>query len=256
MGIGIRREKIREYLLNCGEASFTELREICPDVSDMTIRRDLAYLEGQGFIIRTRGGARASGPVNGINGIKEDIYSKRSGINVEAKMKIGMKALVHFETGRAIFVDSGTTTMCMVKMLPDENYSIITSAPNICMDLMKNMKPAVTLVGGKVSRDNVSASGEYSLKFIKNINIDIAFMAASAFSLKSGFTSGDYYECELKKAVIRKAGKVIMLMDAGKVGKDMPYTFARLRDIDILICDRPLPGEIVKEANSCGTKIE
>ncbi len=247
-----RRDSIREYLLNNGEASLNQLKEIHPDVSDMTLRRDLARLEYEGIIIRTRGGARTTAH---LNNLKEDIYSARAGLNVEAKMKIARKALKFFETGRSIFIDSGTTTMCLAKMLPDENYSIITSAPNICIEVLRNVKPAVTIIGGKVSRDNISASGENTIKFIKNINIDIAFMATSGFSLKSGFTSGDFNECELKKAVIGKAGKVILLMDSSKIDKNMPYTFSLLKNIDILICDRDLPEVFEKAAVKSGVSL-
>jgi DeoR/GlpR family transcriptional regulator of sugar metabolism len=91
--------------------------------------------------------------------------------------------------------------------------------------------------------------------FIKNINIDVAFMATSGFSLESGFTSGDFNECTLKRAIIKKARKVILLMDTGKVNKNMTFTFALLKDIDVLVCDGELPQDIEKEAKKCGVEI-
>jgi len=247
-----RREKLREYIQDKGEVTFKELEDIFSDVSSMTVRRDLAYLESKGYIIRTRGGARSAGSVTGL---KEDVYSLRAMKNIEGKMKIAKKALNFVETGRSIYIDSGTTTMCLAKLLPDENFSILTSGPNISMEVIKNKNTSVNLVGGQLSRDNLSTSGISSLNFIKNINIDIAFMATSGFSLKSGFTSGDFNECELKKAIIKKARKVIMLMDTTKIDKNMPFTFAWLRDIDILICDANVPEDLIKAAQKNNVEI-
>jgi DeoR family fructose operon transcriptional repressor len=247
-----RRDSIREYIKSKGDVTLNELGKLYPDVSSMTIRRDLSFLEKEGTIIRTRGGAKA---VLRAQSVKEDAFSLRANENVDAKMQIAHKALKFLETGRSIYIDSGTTTMCLAKLIPDENYSILTSGPNISLEIIKNANPSVTLVGGQLSRDNVSTSGLNSLNFIKNINIDIAFMAASAFSLKGGFTGGDFNECELKKAVIRKAGKVILLMDASKIDKNMPYTFATLKDVDILICDTTLPEPIVKAVGKNGVTI-
>ncbi len=36
-------------------------------------------------------------------------------------------------------------------------------------------------------------------------------------------------------------------MDSTKLNKDMPFTFAKLKDVDILISDKELPPNILKE---------
>jgi len=248
-----RREIINAYIQNKGEVKLKELEKLFPEVSTMTLRRDLNYLESKGQIIRVRGGAKS---INLFSNLKEDMYNLRAMENVEAKMKIARKALAFVERGRSYFIDSGTTTMCLAKVLPDEDLSILTSGPNIALEIIKNNNPSVTLVGGQLSRNNLSTSGANSLNFIKDINVDIAFMAASGFSLEYGFTCGDYNECELKKAIIRKARKVILLMDVSKIDKNMPFTFAYLKEIDVLICDKPLPENIVQAAERYGVEVK
>lgn len=248
-----RREKISKYITDMGEVSIRSLEKEFPDVSTMTIRRDLAYLEEQGLVIRTRGSVKSLLKLTG-NG--EDIYSLRATKNIDAKIKVAKKALKYVETGRSIFIDSGTTTMCLAKILPDDSLSIITSGPNISMEIIKKNNPSVTLVGGQLSRNNLTTSGMSSINFIKSINIDIAFMAASAFSLKSGFTIGDFNECELKKAVIKRAGKVVLMIDKSKIDKNMPFTFATLKDIDVLISDSAFPEQYVEALKKNNVKIE
>ena len=86
------------------------------------------------------------------------------------------------------------------------------------------------------------------------INIDIAFMAASGFSIENGFTVSNFFECELKKAVIKKA-KVIMLVDSSKFNKVLAFTFGHLSDLDVLISDDKIPEHIVRKAEEAGVKV-
>ncbi|MEG1158185.1 MAG: DeoR/GlpR transcriptional regulator, partial [Christensenellaceae bacterium] len=133
--------------------------------------------------------------------------------------------------------------------MEDEYLSIMTSGVNIAMELIKKQKPSVTLIGGQVNRNTISVSGVNSCSFVREVNIDIAFMASSGFSIENGFTSGTYTECEIKKEVVNRARKVIVLMDSKKIDKIMPFTYAYMEDIDVLISDGDLEEEIVKEAN-------
>jgi DeoR/GlpR family transcriptional regulator of sugar metabolism len=87
------------------------------------------------------------------------------------------------------------------------------------------------------------------------INVDIAFMAASGYSLDNGFTVSNYFECELKKAVIKKAKKVIMMADSSKFTKVLAFTFGDLSDLDVLICEKKLPDPIIKKAIEAGVEI-
>ena len=52
-----RIEKIAELIDKRGKLSLEQLTEAFPNVSQMTLRRDLFQLEEEGLIIRVRGGA-------------------------------------------------------------------------------------------------------------------------------------------------------------------------------------------------------
>lgn len=247
-----RRKIINAYIHEKGEVRLKELEKMFPEVSSMTLRRDLIYLENKGYIIRVRGGAKS---ISHAAGMIEDIYSLRATENKEAKVKIAKKAVKYIETGRSVYLDAGTTIMCLAKILPDEDLSIITSGPNIGLEIVKHTKPSVTLVGGQLNRNNLCTSGINALDFIKNINIDIAFLASSGFSLEAGFTCGNFNECELKRAVVNKARQKIMLMDTSKINRSMPFTFASLKDINILICESVVPEDIKRAAEENNVKL-
>ena len=185
----------------------------------------------------------------------EDAFNQRLQENIPAKDKIALKAIEYIETGRSIFIDSGTTMMRLAVVMPDERLTITTTGPNIALELIKKNHPIVNIVGGMVNRDNISVSGNQALRFLNDFNIDVAFIVPSGISVHNGLTSGNYTECELKKMVIEKARKVVILMDASKLDKILPYTFCNLSDIDVIITDKELPVDITHEAISNGVEI-
>jgi DeoR/GlpR family transcriptional regulator of sugar metabolism len=247
-----RRDAIKKLLDAKGEIVLTELEALFPDCSSMTLRRDLKYLEDNGLVKRTRGGAVA---LSRLSIAAEDVYSRRAVENTEAKTIIAKKAAALLESGRALYIDTGTTMMQFAKEIPDDYISILTSGPNIALELIKKSRPNVTLIGGQLSRNTLSVSGAGTNRFLAGVNIDIAFMSSSGLSLQHGFTSGTYSECELKREVLKMASRVIMLMDSSKVGKNLPYTFGALSDIDVLVSDDRLPAEIVSAAKQGGVTV-
>lgn len=232
-----------------GVVLLKDLTQVFPQVTSMTLRRDLERLEKEGVAVKIRGGARAMASEPDV---REPVYSLRAAKNVDLKLRLAERALPFLETGRSVYFDSGTTIMCLATVLPDMKLMAVTSGPNIALELLGRQRATVNLVGGLINHDNLSISGKQALDFIKNVNIDIAFIAPSGFSQKDGFTCGNYAEAELKRAVIKKANRVIMLMDSNKVDKALTFTFAAPRDIDVLITDQTLPKPLQRLLTRAG----
>ncbi len=240
-----RREKILALLRENGSVTLKELEAVFPGLSTMTLRRDLEFFENIGEALRVRGGARY---IKEHSETSEDIYELRKIKNHAAKEHIAAKAVPFAEQGRSIYIDSGTTAMCLARLLPDAPLSILTSGPNVAVEVSEKFKPTVTLIGGLINRATLSVSGLQAIDFIKDVNIDVAFMVASAFSAEDGFTCGNMSECELKRKIAAKAKKTIVLADCSKAGKSMPFTFARMGEADILITECKPPADIVAAA--------
>lgn len=249
-----RQEHILNLLNEKGEIQISELKEVFPQVSAMTLRRDLSMLEGKGMLIRTHGGAVNIKKLSSIYG-EEDAYFLRAAENVDAKMSIAQKAVPFLDNGRSIYVDAGSTMMCLARLIPDEPFSILTSGVNIAMELTKKSKITIYHTGGQLNQNSLSSSGPTSMSMLDFINIDIAFMAASGLTLENGFTVSNFFECELKKAVMKKAKKVIMMVDSSKFNKVLAFTFGTLADLDILISDDSLPEVISAKARELGVTI-
>lgn len=237
-----RREQIRELVEEKGKIQLRNLQKSFPEVSMMTLRRDLDSLEEEGHVIRTHGGAVSVRKLAGTG--EENPYEVRAGENREAKLEIARKALSLVEKDRSLFFDSGSTLMCLAEILTNENFSVLTSGLNIALEILERSKPQVMVVGGSINRNTLSGSGPNALNLLENFNIDLAFMAASGFSVDRGFTVANVYEGYLKQKVVSQAKKVIVLVDSSKINKVLPFTYANLKDIDVLVMDQPLPKEI------------
>ena len=247
-----RRSVIREMLQQKPFIALHELEEKFPDVSSMTLRRDIEFFEKQGEAIKVRGGARS---MKFITTSMEDAFNLRLKENTTAKEKLAKKAMMMIETGRSIFLDSGTTVLRLAEIMPDERLTVTTTGLNIALELMQKSMTIVNIVGGMLNRDSISVSGNQALDFINSINIDIAFMVPSGVSAENGMTSGNYIECELKKLVVEKARKVVVLMDSSKINKSLPYTFCKLEDVDAIITDDILPYNMRNITNEAGIEV-
>jgi DeoR/GlpR family transcriptional regulator of sugar metabolism len=131
----------------------------------------------------------------------------------------------------------------------------VTSGANIALELIKKLRTSVVTLGGLMNRNTLSSSGPNAMTHLDTMNIDLAFMAASGFSIDNGFTVSNVYECELKRKVVGRAKKVILLMDTSKINKDLPFTYASLQDIDVWVVDKELPQDVAAEAKKFGVEV-
>lgn len=238
-----RRERIIELLNENTSISLTDLSEEFPNVSNMTLRRDLIHLEESGVAIRVKGGAILANKAESHTG-EESAYGIRANTHKDAKLAIAMKALGLMETDRSIFFDAGSTIMTLATLLQDNYYSIATTGINVAQKLLEKEHINVVVLGGYANRNTLSLSGPLSTGVLDALNIDVAFISASGFTMDNHFTVSNIYEADLKRQIIAKATKVIVLMDSSKIGKSLPYTFAQTSSVDIFVTETKLSKEV------------
>lgn len=245
----IRREKLRAFLEENQVATLRQMEELLPEVSLMTIHRDLSYLQEQGLIVKIRGGARYI-----QNGQSEPIFSAREIVNRSAKQIIAGKAVPLLSDSGSVFLDAGTTLLAFARAMPDVAASVVTSGPNIALELCRLKNPSITLCGGDLHKSNLMLTGSAALDTLEGLNIDIAFLVASGFSPGAGFSCGRESEAAVKRLVADKARTVVMLLDTSKLERVYPHTFARLDRLDAIVTEKPadeLPEDFLREATAC-----
>jgi len=245
----LRQTRIKEYIEHKSVATIKELHALFPEVSLMTIHRDLDALERCGAVIKVRGGAKA---VRHAADLGFDIRLEE---NIDGKIAIAQKAMPLIQPHSSIFLDAGTTSLMLARNLPDISLNIVTTGPNVAIELCHLSNPTVTVCCGTINRKNQALSGINTLQMLEKINIDTAFIGVSGCSAESGFTCGTEADMLVKQLIIQKARTSVILCDHTKFSRLMPYTFASFSDVNYLVSDGPVPESIVQAAAKCSLTI-
>ena len=245
----IRQSLIRDFIEKNNVVTIKQLQALCPDVSLMTIHRDLDALAQSGAIVKVRGGARSVRHTGDIG------YDIRLQENNAGKMVMAHKALELIQPGSTVFLDASTTNLMIARILPDINLNIFTTGPNIAIELCRLHNPNITLCCGTMNRKNMALSGQNTLDMLERINLDMAFIGVSGCSAEAGFTCGTESDMVVKRMVIKKARTSVVMCDRAKFSRLMPYTFANFEDVEYLICDAPVSDTIVSAAQTAGVKL-
>lgn len=242
----IRQDRIKEFIEQQKVVTIKQLQELFPDVSLMTIHRDLDALAAAGSVVKFRGGARS------IRHAGDPEFNVRMRENNLGKQAIAKKALELIQPHSSIFLDASTTNLALARLLPDMNLNIFTTGPSIALELCRLSNPVVTLCCGTINRKNLAVSGQNTLEMLDKINIDLAFIGVSGCSVDAGFTCGTEGDMLVKHKVISKARTSVIMCSADKFSSLMPYTFANLSDVDYMITDGAVPEAFemaAREAN-------
>ncbi len=253
MLVAQRRKIIKDLLLKKKSVKVAELVEIF-DVSEETIRRDLIFLEKEGFLKKSYGGA-----ILVENYAKEEIrlpVQKRLSQYYEEKDAIGQKAIELANDNQIIILDAGTTTWCVANYLKElDGMTFVTNGLNVAEQCSKSNDSDVFLIGGKLIKKSMSLVGPQAMNELKKYNANIVFIGASGVSLEKGFFSSDIYEAEVKRAMVTAGRKVVIVVDHSKFGKQGLVSFSNFDDIDIVITSELVDTSIIMEIEKMGVEV-
>ena len=250
----IRRNAIVSLINEKGSVSFGDLKETFHNVSEMTLRTDLKALDKQGMIVRIHGGAKSVGTVQSVIS-KDDFLNKRAILNTAEKQLIAQKAIRLLQPDETIFLDSGSTTTMMAASIPDEPRLIYTSGLTCAIELASLTKPRICLPGGILNRYSHSVCGVSAIRELERIHFKQAFIGVTSFSYDTGFSCSIDEEARLKQLAIEHAQEVIILMDSSKLQKHSTFTFAQLKNVDIIVSDGKLPHDFVAHCQKQHVKV-
>ena len=110
-----RRSQILDAVNLRGTMTFSALMQMFPNISEMTLRKDLKSLDEEGKLVRIHGGARSLDTV--LNA--DAPLTQRLSQNMELKREIALKARALVQPGMTVFMDSGSTMTELAKAFQD-----------------------------------------------------------------------------------------------------------------------------------------
>lgn len=219
------------------------------EVHEITIRRDLDVLAEQGLLERVHGGARFP-QQQGV----EVRYHLRLQEHREAKELMAQEALKFVQDGDAVALDASTTCLALARLLPVDTVTAIATNLEAANVLAESGKPFI-LAGGMYYPKSHSFVGSLAATVLAKLNPNKVFFSAKGFTLETGFTDASLPEADIKERLIGSADLVVALLDHSKIGIRALNTFARPRDVDVLITDRALEAGLHEAFTAAGTRV-
>lgn len=214
------------------------------NVSPLTIRRDLQILEEEGFVERFYGGARS----------KEN---KNLNNNIDRKSKIidsiAQFASKYVEDNDTIFINSSKTVYKMIPYITSKNVTIITNNGHV-LSLEQKPNISIFLTGGELNEIKKSLTGEFALGILNKVSATKCFLGCSGIT-KNGITTVIPQEVSINERMLERCiGKVYILADDSKIGREYSFLSGSLDKVHSLITNACVSQEII-EIQKKGVKV-
>lgn len=246
-----RREQIVDAVNQCGVIYFGTLVDMFPEVSDMTLRKDLKSLDEEGRIVRIHGGARSLDTVR-----SSDIpLRQRLTQNIEKKQEIAAKAKSFVKPGDSVFLDSGSTMTELAKQFPDQPCTVFCGGLSCIYELSKLENPNIYMLGGMLNKSSQSVRDPRVAKEVESLYFDVSFISINGFSQENGYSCRSPERQLMEQAVLKRSRLKVVLMDSTKVDKCCTYLICKTSEIDVLISDSSLPLQIRQAIEQQGVTV-
>lgn len=244
MDIVQRREKLKQIILEQREVQTSELLGMF-DVSSVTLRGDLIYLERMGICKRLFGKVVASS-----GGAVYENFELVS--HIDEKERIGKAAAKLIEEGDAVLFYTGSTTRQVARFIdPTLHFIAVTNSMHIALELQKLPNAQVVVLGGTMDHRLGATFGAQTIQQVRNFYLDKLFISVDGVDAKMGITNAMPFESELNQVVMACASKTIVVADHTKVGAVSFVQMGGADSIDTLVTDagaKPAAVEALRQA--------
>jgi DeoR/GlpR family transcriptional regulator of sugar metabolism len=247
-----RKQAMLNYLSKHGGGSISELSSLL-NVSEMTVRRDLKFLEEERFVERTYGGAVYLQPPN-----HEPKFDEKKEYHRGLKELIAGYAAKHFvKNNSVILLEGGTTVTCLTNYLSGyAQLTMITNGLNTAAALRGMVPSSTVLCSGGMLRDvSMTFVGPLAENFFRQFHAQTVFLSATGVTIGEGFTDPNLLDSHVKRAMCAAAQRKVMVVDSTKFGYCSLLTTFQPQDIDVLVTDDGAPADIIEELKSAGMEI-
>jgi DeoR/GlpR family transcriptional regulator of sugar metabolism len=228
-------------------------------VSQMSIRRDLRHLEGQGLLRRMHGGLIATRLLRlGLEISSNVAYQIRDGWSQNDEIAREAAALV--QSGDHLIFDSGILSYLTACSLPGDllmqgELTVITNSLLVVLELAPWPGVETILLGGEYQVNRMmNLTGRSTLRTLEGLHADKMFLTLDAFDIPHGGTiSGD--EAELETKMIAACTNVIMLSSGSRNGQMEQIKGLPISAAYTLVTGREAPTEFISYLRSQGAKV-
>ena len=245
-----RQQRIMAEARRAGRVEVASLADSL-GVAAETVRRDLTALEQRGSVRRVHGGAI---PVERLE--LEPTLATRTSRLADVKRRIAARVLDEVPSGGTMLLDSGSTTLAVVQLLPpDLDLTVVTNSVAAASALSTHPGVTLYLLGGRVRGITGAAVGDWATDALAGLVVDLAVLGTNGISATRGLTTPDQAEALVKAAMVRCARRVLVATDSSKAGDDHLHRFATLDEVDVVVTDTDLADDVADELRAAGPRV-
>jgi DeoR family fructose operon transcriptional repressor len=242
-----RRNRLLEMIRVRGFAAVEDIvREL--GISESTARRDLDILEEQGAARRTHGGVLYAGGLTGGE------FGGRQPTHWAAKQAIARLAVAEVADGETVLLDGGTTTYEVAKLLVGRSLQVVTNSLPVANLFASEARTDLVLLGGYVSPRTGVCLGPYANELLGRLHVTTTVLSAAGISTE-GLFNAHLLLAETEQAMLRAAGRVIVVADSSKFGRKSLTLVAPLDAIDLVVSDSGLSAEWQELVTGAGPRL-
>lgn len=232
-----RQQDLISLLEQRGEMTIKSLSEIF-NVTEMTIHRDLDYLEKQKYLFKKRGAA-----------VFVNSHDRESGgFYAEEKRCIGQKVAELIKPGQSILFDNSTTALETARFLEGiAGLTFYTTNLETAAILAKYPNTIMYCSGGYYFPDSKGFIGKLTEEFVESLHVDLCIIGASGIDLDHGMTGPYPMHTSLQRKIIAAADYCILAADHSKFGKVAMEKIADFSEIDCIVTDEGIRSEVIEE---------
>lgn len=238
-----RRSRILEIMREKPQVRVDELARLL-EVSVITVRRDLQYLEERKQLVRVYGGAVA--------------VQKQEKKEDEVKLfreLIARYAATLVEDGDTLFINTSSNARQMLRYIAKKNVTVITNNGRV-IDAERGPGVHVILTGGELRYPKEAMVGDYAIRNLQTVIAKKSFIGCSGLDTVNGMTTENANEVTINQLMVKNVAKgAYILADHTKLGKSRSFISCPIEEIKYLITDEKAPAEVVEELRAKGVTV-
>ena len=250
ISIAERHKHILDCLARDGYVRVAEMAKEL-DVTTVTIRKDLKYLEEKKLLYRTHGSAS---PVNPQT--QEVEVREKEKIHIDEKRRIAMAAAQLIEPDDSMSIASGSTVQMLGDFIqPQGHLTVVTSSLKTAVQLNSMDRVDVIQLGGNVRKNSLSVVGVYTSQFFEQITCSKLFLGVDGIDLDYGITNSNIEEALLNIKMIEASQRTIIMADSSKFGRRGFGRICNLDRIDVIITDSGITASVARAIEDAGIEL-
>ncbi|WP_176738545.1 DeoR/GlpR family DNA-binding transcription regulator [Micromonospora pallida] len=247
-----RRRRILELLKEHGRLEVVALSQQL-GVTELTVRRDIEYLDSAGVARRVFGGVE----VNSGRSF-EPPFAFRLETNRAGKEAIARAVVDRISRGSNVAIDFGTKTYFVAQEIRRRRLQILAAPTSMQVADVLGQDPDIHVLwpGGELKPIELSLFGSVTERFFRERRWDVAVVGVAGVNIEQdAFSDYSQTDAHVKAAMVEAADTVVLLAESRHLDAPSFAPVCRLASADVVVTDATGPHKVLDALERKGIEV-